>query len=112
MKRVIAMIERFSLTADIGDIVEMFQVRKVIYGHTNRFNVAPTQTVSIVMNDRFDQRTLQESRWGLFPFWAKDAINADHTTLSEKPFWRECCVDKDACCHAAVFWTKAVRERA
>lgn len=86
MKRVVAMIERFSLTADMGDIVEMFQVSKVIRGHTNRFKVAPTQTVSIVMNDRFDQRTIQESRWGLFPFWAKDAINADHTTLSEKPF--------------------------
>lgn len=80
------MIERFSLTAEMSDIVEMFQVRKVIQGHTNRFNVAPTQTVSIVMNDRFDQRSMQESRWGLFPFWAKDAVNADHQTLSEKPF--------------------------
>lgn len=80
------MIERFSLTADIGDIVDMFQVSKVIRGYTNRFNVAPTQTVSIVMNDRFDQRTMQESRWGLFPFWAKDSVNAEHATLSEKPF--------------------------
>ncbi|WP_419871166.1 SOS response-associated peptidase [Candidatus Pristimantibacillus sp. PTI5] len=80
------MIERFSLTAEMSDIVEMFQVRKVIQGHTNRFNVAPTQTVSIVMNDRFDQRSMQESRWGLFPFWAKDAVNADHQTLPEKPF--------------------------
>ncbi|WP_028612719.1 SOS response-associated peptidase [Paenibacillus harenae] len=80
------MIERFSLTAEIGDMVEMFQVKKVIRGYTNRFNVVPTQTVSIVMNDRFDQRTLQESRWGLFPFWAKDSVNADHLTLSEKPY--------------------------
>jgi putative SOS response-associated peptidase YedK len=86
VKRVVAMIERFSLTADIGDMVEMFQVKKVIRGFTNRFNVAPTQTVSIVMNDRFDQRTMQESRWGLFPFWAKDSVNADHATLFSKPF--------------------------
>ncbi|MBD2872885.1 SOS response-associated peptidase [Paenibacillus arenilitoris] len=80
------MIERFSLTAEIGDMVERFQVKKVIRGYTNRFNVTPTQTVSIVMNDRFDQRTMQESRWGLFPFWAKDSVNADHLTLSEKPY--------------------------
>ncbi|WP_424768705.1 SOS response-associated peptidase [Paenibacillus sp. sgz302251] len=80
------MIERFSLTADIGDIVDMFQVKKLVRGYTNRFNVVPTQTVSIVMNDRFEQRSLQESRWGLFPFWAKDSVNADHMTVSSKPF--------------------------
>lgn len=80
------MIERFSLTGEIGDIVERFQVGKVVRGYTNRFNVSPTQTVSIVMNDRHGQRTMQESRWGLFPFWAKDSVNADHATLSQKPF--------------------------
>lgn len=80
------MIERFSLTAEIGDMVETFQIKKVVRGYTNRFNAAPTQTVSIVMNDRFGERTMQESRWGLFPFWAKDSVNADHATLSSKPF--------------------------
>ena len=80
------MIERFSLTADMGDMIEQFRVRKVVRGYTNRFNVAPTQTVSIVMNDRFDQRTMQEARWGLFPFWARHAVNADAAVLSEKPY--------------------------
>lgn len=80
------MIERFSLTAELSDMVELFQVGKVVRGYTNRFNVSPTQTVSIVMNDRFGQRTMQESRWGLFPFWAKDSVNADQATLSQKPY--------------------------
>lgn len=80
------MIERFSLAAEVGEIVEQFGVRKVLKGHANRFNVSPTQTVSIVMNDRHDQRVLQESRWGLFPFWAKESVNADHAVLPEKPF--------------------------
>lgn len=80
------MIERYSLTADSGEIVGKFQVSKIVRCFTNRFNVAPTQTVSIVMNDRHDQRTIQESRWGLFPFWAKDSVNAEHATLFAKPY--------------------------
>lgn len=80
------MIERFSLTAELGEMVDRFRIMRVVEGHTNRFNVSPTQTVSIIMNDRHNTRVLQESRWGLFPFWAKDSVNADHVTLSEKPF--------------------------
>ncbi|RJX40005.1 SOS response-associated peptidase [Paenibacillus pinisoli] len=80
------MIERFSLTADMSEIEERFGIQKVVVGHTNRFNIAPTQTVSIIMNDRHDTRVLQEARWGLFPFWAKDSVNADSAALPEKPF--------------------------
>lgn len=80
------MIERFSMTAEMGEMVDKFGITKVIAGHKNRFNVAPTQTVSIIMNDRHDARVLQESRWGLFPFWAKDSINADYTAMHAKPY--------------------------
>lgn len=80
------MIERFSLTAELGEIVEKFGINRVVEGHTNRFNVSPTQTVSIIMNDRHDVRVLQESRWGLFPFWAKDSVNADYSALPAKPY--------------------------
>ncbi|MDQ6421317.1 SOS response-associated peptidase [Paenibacillus sp. LHD-117] len=80
------MIERFSLTAEIGELMEKFDVRKVMKGHTGRFNITPTQNVSIIMNDRHDLRVLQESRWGLFPFWAKDSVNTDYQTLGDKPF--------------------------
>lgn len=80
------MIERFSLTAEISDLMDRFGIQKVVHGHSNRFNVAPTQTVSIIMNDRHHTRVLQESRWGLFPFWAKDSVNTDYATLAEKPF--------------------------
>ncbi|RJE88285.1 SOS response-associated peptidase [Paenibacillus sp. 1011MAR3C5] len=80
------MIERFSLTVDMSEIVERFGIKKVVVGHTNRFNIAPTQNVSIVMNDRHETRVLQEARWGLFPFWAKDSVNADYAALPDKPF--------------------------
>lgn len=81
------MIERYSITADVGDMVEAFHVHKLIHCYSNRFNVAPTQTVSIVMNDRWGQRTMHDARWGLFPFWAKDSVNADVSTLPEKKFF-------------------------
>jgi len=80
------MIERYSLTADSGEIVNKFQVSKIVKCYTNRFNVSPTQTVSIIMNDRLGQRSIQESRWGLFPFWAKESVNAGHATLFAKPY--------------------------
>jgi putative SOS response-associated peptidase YedK len=80
------MIERFSLTAEIGELMDKFQVSKNMKGHKGRFNITPTQDVTIIMNDRHYQRVLQDARWGLFPFWAKDSVNTDHATLAEKPF--------------------------
>ncbi|WP_168118704.1 SOS response-associated peptidase [Paenibacillus sp. HB172176] len=80
------MIERFSLTAEIGDLMEKFDIDRIERGHEKRFNISPTQNVSIVMNDRHNVRVLQESRWGLFPFWAMDSVNVDHEALPSKPF--------------------------
>lgn len=80
------MIERFSLTAEIGELMDKFEVRKNMNGHKSRFNITPTQNVTIIMNDRHDIRVLHEARWGLFPFWAKDSVNTEYSTLSEKPF--------------------------
>ena len=59
-----------------------------------RFNVAPTQQVAIVANDK-PGRVLETARWGLIPFWAKDAkignkmINARGETIVEKPAYRD-----------------------
>ena len=59
---------------------------------TPRYNIAPTQMVPVV---RFDQETTVKQfemlKWGLVPFWAKDAsigpglINARCETLRQKP---------------------------
>ncbi|MFD1955012.1 SOS response-associated peptidase [Paenibacillus thailandensis] len=81
------MIDKFSITADIADWVEAFRVQKIIRCYTKRFNVSPTQNVSIVMNDRWEQRSINEARWGLFPFWAKDSVNADVDTFHRKPYF-------------------------
>lgn len=63
-----------------------------------RWNVAPTQEVSVMRAAAEGEEPglhLTTMRWGLVPFWAKDAaigsrmINARADTLAEKPAFRE-----------------------
>ena len=57
------------------------------------YNVAPTKRIYAVM-DHKDERELRLLRWGLVPFWAKDAkggarlINARSETVAVKPAFR------------------------
>lgn len=59
-----------------------------------RYNVAPTQHAPVVLQDH-GGRVLDMYRWGLIPFWAKDAsignrlINARAETVADKPAFRE-----------------------
>jgi len=57
-----------------------------------RFNIAPSQTVPIVISGSGNKAVMMT--WGLVPFWAKDAkignrlINARAETVSTKPAFR------------------------
>jgi len=59
-----------------------------------RYNIAPTQFIAAVRDNEQQQRELVMLRWGLVPFWAKDAsignrmINARAETVAEKPSYR------------------------
>ncbi|MDW7651110.1 MAG: SOS response-associated peptidase [Bacillota bacterium] len=58
-----------------------------------RYNIAPTQTVPVIIDDNGPQ--LKFFRWGLIPFWAKDKsignklINARAESVHEKNSFRE-----------------------
>jgi SOS response associated peptidase (SRAP) len=61
-----------------------------------RYNIAPSQSVPVVRQDATRSvRSFSLMRWGLIPFWAKDAkaghkmINARAETIAEKPAFRE-----------------------
>jgi putative SOS response-associated peptidase YedK len=60
-----------------------------------RFNVAPTDVMPIVGVSKDGETTVRDLRWGLVPYWAKDAkigakaINARAETVTEKPMFRE-----------------------
>ena len=61
-------------------------------GEKPRYNVAPTQPILAVANNRADR--FEHFHWGLIPSWAKDPaignrmINARAETLAEKPAFR------------------------
>jgi putative SOS response-associated peptidase YedK len=63
---------------------------------TPRWNIAPTQKVPVVRQAHNEpKRSFALLRWGLIPFWAKDAsigfktINAMSETATEKPVFRD-----------------------
>lgn len=59
-----------------------------------RYNIAPTQFVAAIRENKSKERELTMLRWGLVPFWAKDPaignklINARAETVAEKPSYR------------------------
>ena len=59
-----------------------------------RYNIAPTQFIAAVRNDKQNAPEFAMLRWGLVPFWAKDPsignrmINARAETVAEKPSFR------------------------
>jgi len=60
-----------------------------------RYNVAPTQSAPVIVQDEPGSRFLRLMHWGLIPSWSKDdsyagrTINCRSETASEKPSFRE-----------------------
>ena len=59
-----------------------------------RYNIAPTQAISVVRQSPIEGLHWCQLRWGLIPFWAKDRaigsqmINARSETIATKPSFR------------------------
>jgi len=83
---------RFALLTHAEALIERFGVKEVIKRPEPRYNIAPSQNVTVVVQR--ETRQLTEMRWGLIPFWAKDVsignrmINARAETVPEKPSFR------------------------
>jgi putative SOS response-associated peptidase YedK len=82
----------------LATMVEEFSIFSTYDGDDfpAKWNVAPTDPLLIVRNQGSEpQREFAVARWGLVPFWAKDAkigrtmTNARAETISDKPAWRE-----------------------
>jgi len=84
---------RYSLTKPIKTLKEHFQAIAVEMDHDKRYNIAPSQSVPIVVAGE-QGREIHAMRWGLIPSWAKDPalgnklINARAETVHEKPSFR------------------------
>ncbi len=74
------------------DFAERFQVENQQLELLPRYNVAPGQAMPVIT--RNSPNRVEEMRWGLVPFWAKDPrignrmINARAETIAEKPAFR------------------------
>lgn len=85
---------RFTQQRSDHELAEWFEAEALVDDPGGRFNVAPTDPVSIVV-EKDDRRAITAYRWGLVPFWAKDRsigarlINARAETLAESNAFRE-----------------------
>ena len=61
---------RFTLHHDTEEIAQRFNIDNLTLSFQPRYNIAPTQPVAAVLQDK--SRTLEPLHWGLIPFWAKD----------------------------------------
>jgi putative SOS response-associated peptidase YedK len=84
-----------------------------------RWNIAPSQPVPTIRQDpRTPRRTFNLTRWGLIPYWAKDAsigfktINAMAETAAEKPAFRDAMRRRRCLIPASAFyeWEKVGRK--
>lgn len=85
---------RFTLKGPPNQIAEMLGL-VTVPNLAPRYNIAPTQDVLALRPEADGDRHLAWLRWGLIPFWAKDAgigarmINARADTIAEKPAFRQ-----------------------
>lgn len=83
---------RFSLTSDEAILNERFKLAGGSEPYIPRYNCAPSQNLVVITGQKPLQK--QYFRWGLIPFWAKDAkigsklINARAENIADKPSFR------------------------
>jgi len=83
---------RFTIAFDIADLSEELGIAEIPVDWQPRYNAAPNQPV-LAATDALTHKA-EWLRWGLVPFWAKNAsignklINARAETLTEKPSFR------------------------
>src|SRR5262245_7413275 len=64
---------RFSITDPDEALRALFGYNAPPLDLAPRYNVAPTQSVPVVRLNREGKRAIATMRWGLIPYWAKDA---------------------------------------
>jgi putative SOS response-associated peptidase YedK len=103
---------RFTSQTPAADLAEWFGADEVVAPDLGaRFNVAPTDEVYAVAESSADgTRRLGTFRWGLIPFWSKDAkggakmINARAESLLDKPAFRRSFERRRCIVHADGFY--------
>jgi putative SOS response-associated peptidase YedK len=89
---------RFSFSASDRIIEDLFGISLDNSVHKPRYNCAPSQMLAVITSE--NPGNLSYLKWGLVPFWAKEAsignklINAKAETITEKPSFRQSFANK------------------
>ncbi len=85
---------RYTLYTHEDDLATLFEVKA--FPLTERYNIAPSQSVAVVFERGDGQREFTSMRWGLVPHWVKDVsdfklnlFNARSESAAEKPSFRD-----------------------
>lgn len=84
---------RFTTILEPDELAEELNLGQVAADYAPRYNVAPTQPVPFVWDDK--TRNVELYHWGLIPPWAKDReiggrlINARAETIRERPAFKQ-----------------------
>jgi putative SOS response-associated peptidase YedK len=102
--------ERYTLSADVTAVQDLFQVSEVQYHYQLKSTVKPKEQIPAILPGKMG-RSLEGFRWGLFPFWAKDSILADgHDVYYKRAFDR--ILRKQRCivpCTGFYGWSEPVK---
>lgn len=82
------MCESFSLNANVQEIADYFRIDQVLDGSPGREMLKPTEIVPVILS-RNGSRSLDQYFWGIFPFWAKDSVNARSETIRDHQAYRK-----------------------
>ena len=107
---------RYTLYHDEADLTALFELET--FPAVTRFNIAPTQDVPIVRQQRNGVREVLMARWGLVPHWVKDLgsfkanlFNARSEGAAEKNSFRDAMKRSRCLVPASGFYEwKAVEE--
>jgi putative SOS response-associated peptidase YedK len=87
---------RYQPSSSAEEIARWFKTTGPLPNTRPRYNAAPTDAHPVVLRDwDSGERRIETLRWGLIPFWAKDAkigystINAKAETVAAAPAFRE-----------------------
>ncbi|SDW68356.1 SOS response-associated peptidase [Paenibacillus sp. CF384] len=80
------MCQSISITAQASELTERFELDNVLFYISNRYEVNPTDSVSAIIETK-NGRILDEFRWGMVPYWARDSVRMDSSELFDKPIY-------------------------
>lgn len=87
------MCARYSNTKGVPTVIKRYGPKQADQAAGPRYNIAPSQLAQVVLFEE-GARRLEQFRWGLIPFFAKDVkigqklFNARGETVHEKPSFR------------------------